>query len=133
MAPATSQGALPSPYDTYASAGLRFLVELIAWIAGPWAAAELAGSGWVAVPAAIVLLALPSVFSTPGDKEQIVVPTPGPIRLAIEVVLSVVAAVGAWIVWPPWLGVAATAVAVAALVTGGRRAVWLARGAPEVA
>ena len=30
-----------SPYDTYLSSGTRFLIELTAWIAGPWAAESL--------------------------------------------------------------------------------------------
>ncbi|MFQ5610311.1 MAG: hypothetical protein ACE5F8_08600 [Woeseiaceae bacterium] len=72
------------PYDTYLSAGLRFAVELIAWVAGPWAASL--WSGWLILPTLIVLVAMPSLFSTPGDKRQVVVATPGPIRVVIELV-----------------------------------------------
>ena len=67
------------PYDTPLSGGLRFAVELIAWVAGPWAAAHVAL--WLAVPAAAVLVGLPSVFSTRGDKRQVIVATPGPVRV----------------------------------------------------
>lgn len=118
------------PHDTYWSAGLRFVVELLAWVAGPWATAELAGSGWAAAPAALVLLALPSLFSTPGDKQQVLVATPGPIRLLIEIVLYAAAVGGAWIAWPAWLAVATTAIVAAAAVAGIPRARWLLRGAP---
>lgn len=126
-------GPGPSPYDTYASGGLRFVVELLAWIAGPWAVAEIAGSGWAAMPAAVILLALPAIFSTPGDKEQVVVAIDGPIRLVIELALSTVAVAGAWIAWPQWLAVPTTLVVAAALITGRRRARWLLEGAPPVA
>lgn len=124
------RGPGPSPYDTYASGSLRFAMELVAWIAGPWAAAELADSRWIAVPALMVLLALPAVFSTPGDKHQVIVATPGPVRLLIELVLIAVAVGGAWIVWPVWLAIAVTLAGIASLVTGWARMRWLAEGAP---
>jgi hypothetical protein len=120
----------PSPYDTSLSSGLRFLVELITWTAGPWAAAEITGSGWAAIPALIVLVALPAVFSTPGDKHTVVVATPGPVRLGLEVFLGAVAVVGAWVACPPWLAVVVTVVVAAAAVAGRDRARWLLAGAP---
>ncbi len=129
----TSNTIGPSPYDTPASSGLRFLVEVVAWIAGPWAVADLTGQTWAAVPAAIVLLALPSVFSTPGDKNQVIVATPGPIRLVIELVMTVVAVAGSWIAAPTWLAVAVSIVAVAGVVAGLPRLRWLAAGAPPIA
>jgi hypothetical protein len=118
------------PYDMYWSRGLRFLVEILAWVTGPLAAAELTGSGWAAIPAALVLVALPAVFSTPGDKQQVVVATPGPARLLIEIALYGAAVAGAWIVWPAWLGLTTTVIVAAAAVTGLPRARWLLRGAP---
>ena len=57
------------PHDTPVSAGLRFAAEIIAWVAGPWAAT--AAAGWVAAPVAIVLVGLPAVFSTASDKKQV--------------------------------------------------------------
>jgi len=106
------------------------LVEVIAWVAGPWAAAVVTDRWWVAIPTAVVLVGMVSVFSTPGDKRNVVVATPGPLRLAIELLTAAVAVAGAWVVWPTWLAVIVTAVVLAALVTGFRRARWLARGAP---
>lgn len=120
-----------SPFDTPTSASLRFTVEVLAWTAGAWAATEWWDTGWAALPAAIVLIALPAVFSTPGDKKQVIVPTPGPLRLVIEVVLAVVAVAGSWAAWPAWLAVIVTVVVAAALVTGVPRARWLLRGAPD--
>ena len=66
--------------DTPLTSGLRFLAEVIAWVAGPWAAAE--QSIWLVVPTVVLLVGLPAIFSTPGDKRQIVVATPGPLRVA---------------------------------------------------
>lgn len=121
-----------SPYDTPLSSGLRFLVEVIAWVAGPWAAIVLTDRWWAALPTLVVLMGVPAVFSTPGDKRNVIVPTPGPIRLVIELGLAAAAVAGAWIAWPAWAGVAATVVVIASLVAGIPRARWLVAGAPPV-
>jgi hypothetical protein len=106
-------------------------MELIAWIAGPWAAGKLLG-GWAILPAAVILVAIPAVFSTPGDKHQVLVPTPGVIRLMLELDLGLVAAGSAWYVWPPSAAILATIVVVLTPIAGWRRARWLMRGAPPV-
>ena len=124
----SKQNAFDHPFDTPLSAGLRFLVELIAWIAGPWAAGR--ESIWLAIPVLVVLVGLPSVFSTPGDKRQIIVATPGPLRVLLELVLHVVAVAAAWIAWPAWLAVIVTVVVAANVVLGMPRTRWLLRGAP---
>jgi hypothetical protein len=71
-------------------------VEIIAWVSGPWAAAQL--SLWLIFPALIILIGLPSVFSTRGDKRKIVVATPGPPRVLMEIALHLVAAAGPWVI-----------------------------------
>ena len=109
------------------SGGSRFACELIAWIAGPWAIATY--SIWLVAPSLIVLIGLPAVFSTPGDKNKIVVPTPGPIRVLIELMLYAVAAVAPWFVWPTWAASASGLVVVMAVVLGLPRFLWLLRGA----
>ena len=119
----------PNPLDTWLSGGLRFLVELIAWVAGPWAAGRLLG-GWAILPAAVILVGIPAIFSTPGDKHKVLVATPGPIRFTLEVDLGIVAALSAWYVWPASAAVAATAIAVLAQLTGWKRSRWLLSGAP---
>ncbi len=116
------------PLDTPLTSGLRFLAEVIAWVAGPWAAAQ--QSIWLIVPTAVLLVGLPAIFSTPGDKRQIVVATPGPLRVALELGLHGVAIAGSWLVWPAWLAAVATAVVVAAVAVGIPRTLWLLRGAP---
>jgi hypothetical protein len=57
-----------NPFDTVASGASRFAVEIAAWVAGPWAAAELAVTWIATIPTLIVLIALPGAFSTVGDK-----------------------------------------------------------------
>ncbi len=116
------------PHDTALSAGLRFLAELIAWVAGPWAAAQ--ASRWLVVPVVVGLLVLPGVFSTPNDKRNVVVPTPGPIRILIELALFSVAAAAPWLVWPTPVAAACVAIVVLALLTGATRLRWLWHGAP---
>ena len=121
--------AFEHPFDNPLNAGLRFAVELIAWIAGPWAVAEV--SLWLAVPAVLILVGLPSLFSTVGDKRQAIVPTPGPLRVVLELALHGVAAVAPWLVWPIWVGIVADVVVVAALIAGVQRTRWLLLGAPR--
>lgn len=97
-------------------------------MAGPWAAAQ--QSIWLIAPVLVVLVGLPAIFSTPGDKRQIVVATPGPLRVVLELGLHAVAIAASWVVWPVWLAVAATIVVAAALALGMPRMMWLLRGAP---
>lgn len=125
------QSAFSHPFDTPASAGLRFFVEVIAWVAGPWAAAQ--QSLWLIVPALILLVGLPAIFSTPGDKRQIVVATSGPLRVILELGLQAVAIAGPWVIWPVWLAGAVTLVVAVALAAGLPRTLWLLRGAPAPA
>ena len=85
---------------------------------------------WLIAPVAVVLIGLPAVFSTKGDKRQVVVATPGSVRAAIEVFLHAAAVVGAWYAWPAVVAAAATVIVAAALVAGAPRMRWLLRGAP---
>lgn len=127
-----AEPAASSPYDTAVSSALRFAIEIVAWIAGPWAVADAIGSAWAAVPALLVLVGLPAIFNTPGDKASTPVATPGPIRIFIEAFLLVSAVVGAWVVWPTALALAVTVIGVSMVVAGLPRYRWLARGAPVV-
>lgn len=122
------KSAFDHPIDTPLSSGLRFVVEVIAWVTGPWAAAH--QSVWLAVPALVILVGLPALFSTPGDKKQVVVATPGPLRVLLELALHGVVVGGSWVVWPAWLAAVATLIVIAALVVGLPRTRWLLRGAP---
>lgn len=117
------------PFDTPLSAALRFGTELIAWIAGPWAAGLF--SRWLILPVLLILIALPSVFSTPGDKNVIVVATPGPARVLIELLLYAVALIAPWFVWPQPAAIVTSVVVLASVVTGVPRTAWLLKGAPD--
>jgi hypothetical protein len=130
MAPVAAPVASTGPHDSAASSATRVAAELATWIAGPWAAAELAGGPWAILPAALVLVGVPAVFSTVGDKKTVLVPTPGPVRLAIELVLAAIGVVSAWLVWPVWAALLVSAIAAAMLVTNAPRFRWLAQGAP---
>ena len=116
------------PHDTAVSSSLRFLAELIAWVAGPWAIA--AASGWLVLPALLLLVGLPSVFSTANDKRMVVVSTPGPIRVGLELLLHLVAAIAPWFIWPVAASGLAVVIVVASLLAGFSRMMWLIRGAP---
>ena len=97
-------------------------------MAGPWVAAQL--SVWLILPALLFLIGLPSVFSTLVDKKQIIVATPGPLRVLLEIVLHLVAVAGAWMVWPGWIACCATIIVLAAIVVGIPRTKWLLGGVP---
>ncbi|MEV0826110.1 hypothetical protein [Nonomuraea rubra] len=101
----------PRPDDRVASA-FRFATELVAWAATPWALA--AYSVPLAVLSVIVLIGLPTVFSTPGDKRNVIVAVPGVVTVLL-VGLHVVAAVAA--AWVAWHAFAAALVSVLAVVT----------------
>ncbi|MEU7140927.1 hypothetical protein ABZ942_15860 [Nocardia sp. NPDC046473] len=111
----TDRGRIPSI--------LRFATELIAWITVPWA---LAGDSIVlAVIALILLIGLPTVFSTVGDKKQVMVAAPGWVTIALVVLQFVAAVWGAWQVWPVWSAVLVTVLAATAAIAEIPRWRWL--------
>ena len=130
MNPKNETKKFDNPLDTVASGASRFAVEIAAWVAGPWAAAELAGTWIATIPTLIVLIALPGAFSTVGDKRQVVVAVPGRVRLLIELVLIAVAISSAFLVWTPIGGIIVAVLAALMLVTGFRRAKWLLSNRP---
>ncbi|MDP4507970.1 hypothetical protein [Nonomuraea turcica] len=99
------------PEGRVASA-FRFATELVAWVATPWALAP--HSVPLAVVSVVVLIGLPTVFSTPGDKRNVIVAVPGQVTIGL-VVLQLVTAVAA--AWSAWHAVAAALVSVLAVVT----------------
>jgi hypothetical protein len=98
--------------DTLSASVPRFLVEIVAWVAAPWALAP--HSIWLAVLADVLLIGLPTVFGMPGAKKQ---KNPVPIRarpaIALELLQPVAACVAAFAAWPTivaWLVVVASLV-----------------------
>ncbi|MFC9674829.1 hypothetical protein [Streptomyces sp. NPDC056949] len=110
------------PDDRIASA-LRFTMELIAWVATPWALWE---QSWLlAVLAVMILIGLPTVFSTPGDKAQVLVAVPGSVTILLVLLQFGAAVISAWLAWPVWSAVLVSLLAAASLVTERRRWRWL--------
>ena len=113
---------LSRPDDRAASA-LRFATELVAWVAAPWA---LAGHSWLlAALSVLVLIGLPTLFSTPGDKANVIIAVPGWVTILLVLLQLAAAVVSSWLAWPAWAAVAVTLLAAATLVTERRRWRWL--------
>ncbi len=95
----------PGHNDT--ASALRFLTELIAWVATPWALWP--HSPFLAIAAVVLLIGLPTVFGTPGDKPGgAPVPVPGAVTVLLVLLQIVAAAVAAWVAWPWWAAVPVT-------------------------
>ncbi|WSN52975.1 hypothetical protein OG299_37465 [Streptomyces sp. NBC_01296] len=94
---------------------LRFATELCAWVAAPWALAP--WSVGAAVAAVALLIGLPTVFSTPGDKAKVIVAVPGAVTVALVVLQLAVAVAASWVAWPAWAALAVTVLATACLWT----------------
>jgi heme A synthase len=113
-----------APKDGLPSA-LRFATELVAWVATPW---WLSGTSWVlAVASLVVLIGLPTVFSTRGDKAQVIVAVPGYVTIGLVLLQLAAAVVSAWALWPVWAAVSVSVLAAATLVTEQPRWRRLAR------
>jgi hypothetical protein len=115
-----------SPDSRLASA-LRFTTEVIAWVATPWALAS--HSIPLAVAAVVVLIGLPAVFQTPGDKPRVTVAVPGFVTILLVLLQLVAAVVAAWVAWPLAVAVVVSVLAVACVVTEQPRWRWLSGAA----
>ena len=62
---------------------------------------------------------------------MVVIPSPGPVRVLIELILYSTALVGPWLVWPQAVAIATSLVVVASVATGNPRIAWLLKGAPD--
>ncbi|GLZ78572.1 hypothetical protein Afil01_33790 [Actinorhabdospora filicis] len=102
---------------------VRFLLELVAWTAAPWSLAS--HSIPLAVASVLVLIGLPTVFATPGDKKQVIVAVPGVVTIGLVALHIAVAAVASWVAWPLWTAIAVWALCAAAVVTELPRWRWL--------
>jgi len=88
------------------------------------------GNWLAAIPALAVLVTLPGVFSTTGDKRHVVVAVPGRIRFLIEVLLAAIAVASALLVWTYISSILVAIVAIVMFVTGAPRAKWLLSNNP---
>ncbi|MER6398770.1 hypothetical protein ABT263_22370 [Kitasatospora sp. NPDC001603] len=106
------------PDDRVASA-LRFSTELVAWVATPWALADY--SWLLATLSVLALIGLPTLFSTPGDKANVVVAVPGWATILLVLLQLAAAVVSSWLAWPAWVAALVTVLAAATLFTERRR------------
>ncbi|MBO9050864.1 hypothetical protein [Curtobacterium flaccumfaciens] len=97
--------------------GLRFLAELVAWVAVPWALWP--HSPVLAIAAVLVLVVPPAVFGTPGDRPggDPPVTAPGAVTIASVLAHLVGAVAAAWVLWPMAVAIAVTALCVAAVAS----------------
>ncbi|MFE3161584.1 hypothetical protein [Streptomyces sp. NPDC059224] len=118
--------AADSPNRTNAASGLRFLTELIGWTATPWALHRV---DWaVATIVLVLLIGLPAVVGTPGDRPfDPPVAIPGAAMLLLVLLELAAAAVAPWFAWPTWAAVVATALAATSVVLEQPRWRWLLR------
>ena len=115
-----------SPDSRLASA-LRFTTELIAWVATPWALAPY--SIPLAIAAVVVLIGLPTIFQTPGDKPRVTVAVPGFVTILLVLLQLVAAVVASWIAWPIAVAVVVSVLAGACVLTEQPRWRWLSGAA----
>ncbi|CAK7284086.1 hypothetical protein [Streptomyces misionensis] len=88
-----------SPNRTNAASGLRFLTEPIGWAATQWALHRVHWA--VAFAALVLLIGLPPVVGTPGDRPfDPPVAIPGAAMLLLVLLEVAAAAVAPWFVWP---------------------------------
>ena len=111
----------PSQNDT-ARGALRFLTELIAWVGAPWALWP--HSIAMAIGSVVLLIGLPAVFSTPGDRPggRTLVSTPGIVTILVVLTQLAAATAAAWALWPWWAAAAVTVLCL--IVTGTEQPRW---------
>ncbi|WP_433019519.1 hypothetical protein [Kribbella sp. CA-294648] len=82
----------------------------------------------LAVVSVVVLIGLPTVFQTTGDKPHVVVAVPGVVTVGLVVMQLVAAVVASWFAWPVVVACVVSVLAVACVVTEQPRWRWLLRG-----
>ncbi|WP_410670365.1 hypothetical protein [Amycolatopsis sp. cmx-4-68] len=110
-------GTTPAPGHDPVRGGLRFLAELIAWVAAPVAL-------WPhSIPAAIAVVVLligpPAIFATPGDRPGGggLIAASGVVTILSVLAHLVAATAAAWAIWPWWVALVVTALCVVVIGT----------------
>lgn len=99
-------------------AGLRFALELVAWLAIFFA------WGWIALVLAVAVLTL---FNARGDKHVTLLGVSGPVRIGLEVLVALVGIVAAFASWGTTAGALLLAAFLALFALSHRRLLWLWR------
>ncbi|RMI33280.1 hypothetical protein EBN03_08845 [Nocardia stercoris] len=102
---------------------LRVCVELVGWVTAPWALSRC--SVWLVPVALVVLIVVPGVFATPGDKKDVPVAVPGVATIAMMVSQLVAAGYGAWALLPVWAVWGVSVLVVVTIVAELPRWRWL--------
>lgn len=71
----------------------------------------------LAVLSVVLLIGLPTVFGTPGDKKQVIVAVPGAGTVALVALQLAAAVVSSWAAWPAPVAAPVTVLAAACAVT----------------
>jgi hypothetical protein len=109
--------------DSRIASVMRFLTEIVAWVATPW---WLAGHSIVlAVLSVVLLIGLPTVFGTPGDKANTMVAVPGPVTIGLVLLEFGAAVLSSWMLLPVAAAVGVTVLALAGIVLERPRWRWL--------
>jgi len=118
-----SPAGRPPGHDTVRG-GVRFLTEIVAWVATPWALWQ--HSIPLAIIGVVLLIGLPAVFSTPGDRPggDGPVAVPGIVTVILVLVQLVAATTAAWAIWPWWLAAGVTVLCL--VVIGTEQPRWRA-------
>jgi hypothetical protein len=117
-------GRSPDAVDSPLASATRFLSELTAWVAAPWATSRV--SVVLAVAVLVVLVALLATLNVPGDKHKVGGrAVSGPTRIGIELLLFAAAVVGAVSVWPVWASAPVAVLVVVAIAANLPRWRWL--------
>lgn len=102
---------------------LRFLTEIGAWAAIGMAIAQV--SLPLAIAVVLASVAVPMVYTTPGDKPNAMIPVPGWVTIVILTLTMAGGVVAAWISWPWWGAIALSALTIATAVAELPRWRWL--------
>jgi hypothetical protein len=94
---------------------LRAGLELVGWIGLPIALWD--HSVLAAIGVDVLLIGVPAVFQTPGDKPGTVIAVPGWATIAMVLAELAAAVAAAWMLFSPWAAVLVTALAAATVVT----------------
>jgi hypothetical protein len=109
--------------DSRLASVLRASSELVAWIATPWALWSF--SVPLAILSVVVLIGLPTVFTTPGDKAHGMIPVPGVVTVALVLMELAAAVVSSWSAWHPGVALVVSVVTAACVVAEIPRWRWL--------
>ncbi|WP_333767273.1 hypothetical protein [Streptomyces sp. IBSBF 2435] len=104
----TVRATTQRPGHDYVRGGMRFAGEVAAWVCTPWALWPY--SVTLAICAVLLLIGLPAVFSTPGDRPggDAPVAVPGIVTILLVVLQLVAAAASAWALRATWIAATVT-------------------------